>query len=93
MMVGVFLGSVNKSVLEFIDTLDPDQVKCVVCFGSCAIVESPVPQMRKRLEKQGIAVSESSFTCKGSMGPVHSGHPNEEDIEALRHFTLEVLGK
>lgn len=83
---GVFLGKVGGAVMDFISTLTPDKVKCVVLFGSCAIIESPVPQMRKALESRGIAVSDKSFTCKGSMGPVHSGHPDAKDIEAFRQF-------
>lgn len=83
---GVFLGKVGGAVMDFISTLTPDKVKCVVLFGSCAIIESPVPQMRKALEVRGIAVSDKSFTCKGSMGPVHSGHPDAKDIEAFRQF-------
>ncbi len=87
---GVFLGKVNSAVLDFINTLTPDQVKCVVLFGSCAIIESPVPQMRKALEARGIKVSEQSFTCKGSMGPVHSGHPDAQDIEAFKAFAQKI---
>jgi len=83
---GVFLGKVNGAVMDFIATLTPEKVKCVVLFGSCAIIESPVPQMRKALEARGIKVSEKSFTCKGSMGPIHSGHPDAQDIEAFRQF-------
>lgn len=84
---GVFLGKVNSAVIDFINTLTPDKVKKVVLFGSCAIIDSPVPQMRKALEARGISVSEKSFTCKGSMGPIHSGHPNAQDIEAFQEFT------
>ena len=88
---GVFLGSVNRSVMQFIDALTPDKVGCVVLFGSCAIIESPVPQMRKTLEARGIKVSEQSFTCKGSMGPVYSGHPNAQDIADFQAFVKTTL--
>ncbi len=87
---GVFLGKVNNAVTEFIASLQPEQVKCVVLFGSCAIIDSPVPQMRKALEAQGIKVSEKSFTCKGSMGPVYNGHPDAKDIEAFKTFAQSV---
>ena len=89
---GVLLGKVNGAVIDFINTLTPDEVKCVVLFGSCAIIESPVPQMRKALEARGIAVCAKSFTCKGSMGPIHSGHPNAQDIEDLRQFIRLTIG-
>ena len=88
---GVFLGKVNGSVIEFIQSLTPDKVKRVVCFGSCAIIKSPVPQMRSLLEAQGITVDERSFTCKGSMGPIHAGHPNKQDLEDLRQFVLQII--
>lgn len=88
---GVFLGKVDNSIVEFINTLTPDMVKCVVCFGSSAIIKSPVPQMRELLQAKGIAVSEKEFSCKGSMGPVHMGHPNKKDLDNFRQFILTTL--
>ncbi len=88
---GVFLGKVDNSIVEFINTLTPDMVKRVVCFGSCAIIKSPVPQMRELLQARGIIVSEKEFTCKGSMGPVHMGHPNKKDLDDFRQFIQTTL--
>ncbi len=87
---GVMLGKISGDMVKFIKTLSPAQVKRVVCFGSCAIIKSPVPQMRQLLEAQGISVDERSFTCRGSMGPLHAGHPNEQDLENLRQFIMNV---
>ena len=88
---GVFMGKVNGDVFKFINTLSPDKVKRVVCFGSCAIIKSPVPQMRKALEARGIKVDDREFVCPGAMGPVKVGHPNDEDIKAFRQFVKEVI--
>ena len=88
---GVLLGKVNSAVLDFINALTPDEVKQVVLFGSCAIIDSPVPQMRQALEAKGIKVSDKSFTCKGSMGPIHMGHPNQADMDAFRKFVLSTI--
>ena len=88
---GVFLGKVDNSIVEFIKTLTPDMVKCVVCFGSSAIIKSPVPQMREMLQKKGITVSVKEFTCRGSMGPLHIGHPNQADLDDFRQFILTTL--
>jgi flavodoxin len=88
---GVFLGKVDNSIVEFIKTLTPDMVKRVVCFGSCAIIKSPVPQMREMLQAKGITVSEKEFTCRGSMGPVHMGHPNKKDLDDFRQFILTTI--
>lgn len=88
---GVFLGKVDSSIVAFINTLSPDMVKRVVCFGSSAIIKSPVPQMRELLQARGITVSEQEFSCKGSMGPLHMGHPNKNDLEAFQQFILTTL--
>lgn len=88
---GVFLGKVNSAVMDFIASLTPDKVGRVVCFGSCAIINSPVPQMRKALEARGIKVTTQEFTCKGSMGPIHSGHPDSQDIESFKKFTQSII--
>lgn len=88
---GVMLGKISKEMASFIKTLSPDRVGRVVCFGSCAIIKSPVPQMRALLEAQGIKVDDRSFTCRGSMGPLHAGHPNKQDMEDLKHFIGSTL--
>ena len=88
---GVMLGKVDSNVIQFINTLSADKVKCVVCFGSCAIIKSPVPQMRKALEARNIKVSEQEFTCPGSMGPLKAGHPNATDIENFKAFVRAVI--
>ena len=91
MGAGVFLGKVDGSVMRFIESLTPDKVKRVVCFGSCAIIKSPVPQMRKALEARGIAVDQREFTCPGAMGPIKAGHPDQKDIENFRQFVKKIL--
>ena len=88
---GVMMGKVNGDVFKFINTLSPDKVKRVVCFGSCAIIKSPVPQMRKALEAKGIKVDSREFVCPGAMGPIKAGHPNDEDIKNFRQFVKDVL--
>ncbi len=88
---GVLLGKVNSAVIDFINTLKPEDVKEVVLFGSCAIIDSPVPQMRKALEAKGIKVSDKSFTCKGSMGPIHRGHPNKADLDDFCKFIQSTI--
>ena len=87
---GVFLGKISADMVSFIKTLTPEKVKRVVCFGSCAIIKSPVPQMRSLLQAQGINVDEQSFSCKGSMGPLHAGHPNAQDLENLKQFIQKI---
>ncbi|MBR1923113.1 MAG: hypothetical protein IJ838_05120 [Paludibacteraceae bacterium] len=88
---GIFLGSVNKAVMQFIDTLTAEQVGCVVLFGSSALIGEPTKGMRQALMKRGVKVYEQAFECKGAMGPVHSGHPDKNDLDNLRAFTEQVI--
>lgn len=88
---GVFLGKISGEVANFIRTLKPGMVKRVICFGSCAIIKSPVPQMHSLLKAQGIEVDDRSFTCRGAMGPLHAGHPDKKDLESLRQFVLSTM--
>ena len=88
---GVFLGKVDGHVMRFIEGLTPNQVKRVVCFGSCAIIKSPVPQMRKALKARGITVDEREFTCPGAMGPIKAGHPDKKDIDNFTQFVKGIL--
>lgn len=88
---GVLMGKVNGAVIDFIKNLKPGQVKQVICFGSCALIKSPVPQMRQQLEAQGITISSKEFTCRGSMGPLHAGHPNQTDLDDFRAFIASTL--
>lgn len=88
---GVFLGKISSEMVRFIMSLSPEKVKRVVCFASCAIIKSPVPQMRELLEQKGITVDGRSFVCRGSMGLLHRGHPDGQDLENLRLFVQSTI--
>lgn len=90
---GIFLGKVNKDMIQFIKNLKPDQVGKAVLIGSSAIIPDPVKEMRATLKACGIPVYEREFICKGAMGPVHKGHPDANDMEALKQFTASIHGK
>jgi rubredoxin len=66
------------------NTLTPDMVKQVVCFGSSAIIKSPVPQMRELLQARGITVSEKEFyTYDPKKGDPKQGIPPGTQFEDL----------
>ena len=90
---GLFLGKVNGRIKEFARTIDPKKVKKVVLFGSAALLDSTVPQMRKIFEELGFTVAAESFSCRGEMGPIHSGHPDAKDLQALREFAKKIINE
>ena len=68
-----------------------DLVGRVICFSSAAIIESNYPKIKALFEAQGITVDERQFTCRGSMGPIKAGHPNQQDHDNLRAFIKSTL--
>ena len=88
---GLFLGKVNGRIKEFARTLDPKKVKKVVLFGSSALIDTTVAQMRTIFEELGFTVAAESFSCKGEMGPLYSGHPNQQDLADLRAFIEKTI--
>ena len=87
----VYATVVDWRVKKFIKTLTPDLVGRVICFSSAAIIESNYPKIKELFERQGITVDERQFTCRGSMGPIQAGHPNQADHEALAAFIKSTL--
>ncbi|MBR1688211.1 MAG: hypothetical protein IJ710_06715 [Prevotella sp.] len=86
----VYATVVDWRVKKFIRTLTPEKVKRVICFSSAAIIESNYPKVKALLEQQGITVDERQFTCRGAMGPIQAGHPNDEDLQQLRTFVQSL---
>ena len=87
----VYATVVDWRVKKFIKTLTPDVVGRVICFSSAAIIESNYPKIKELFEWQGITVDERQFTCRGSMGPIQAGHPNQADHDALAAFIKSTL--
>ena len=86
----VYATVVDWRVKKYIKTLTPDKVQRVICFSSAAIIESNYPKVKALFEAQGITVDERQFTCRGSMGPVQAGHPNQQDLDDLRTFAEQT---
>jgi hypothetical protein len=49
--------------------------------------------MRKIFEELGFTVAAESFSCRGEMGPIHSGHPDAKDLQALREFAKKIINE
>ncbi|MBP3688885.1 MAG: hypothetical protein J6I54_02755 [Bacteroidaceae bacterium] len=87
----IYAAVVDWRVKKFIKTLTPDKVGRVICFSSAAIIDSNYQKVKALFEKQGIPVDERQFTCRGSMGPIHAGHPDKADHEALAAFIESTI--
>lgn len=87
----IYAAVVDWRVKKYIKTLSPEKVGRVICFSSAALIESNYSKVKALFEAQGITVDERQFTCRGSMGPIQAGHPNQADHEALAAFIESTL--
>lgn len=81
----VYAAGVDDKVKEFINNINV-QVGQVVNISTAAILQSTYKQVSKLLAKKGITMSPQEFHCRGSFGPLHAGHPNEQDLKDLEKF-------
>lgn len=95
----LFLGSslyaagVDEGVKTFIRNIDRKRVKRVVSFSSAAFMTSTYPQIVKLFETKGIPLDPQEFHCRGQFQFLHRGHPDADDIIAVKLFARKILGK
>ncbi|MDO4649762.1 MAG: flavodoxin domain-containing protein [Eubacteriales bacterium] len=88
----VYWAGIDGKMKNYIDQLDSRKVKKVVVFSTSALAERAYPDIKKRLEKRGIAVAAENFYCRGSFAAMHKGRPNSEDLKEAAAFTKKILG-
>lgn len=60
--------------------------------STAAMIESTYAQIRKIAGKEGVNLSDKEFHCRGKFAALHSGHPDETDIAAVKAFAGKVIG-
>ena len=88
----VYAAGASEEIKQFILKLTPAQVGRVACFGTAALLPSTYPQVSRLLRKQGVAVDEKEFHCRGQFHFMHRGKPDESDLSAAREFAKAVAG-
>ena len=88
----LYAGKYNKEVEEFLDA-NKANIKRIVSFGSSASGKSTQPQLKKWGEKNGVAVDDEFFVCRGHFLFAFKDRPNEEDLNNLKEFAKKVLGE
>jgi len=89
---GIYWAKPHKSTREFIGRLDPKNVKNAAAFGTYGNQFKIGDDIKVLLEKRGITVVGTPFTCKGaSIGSKNAGHPNENDLQAACDFAENIV--
>ena len=87
----VYWAGADSSVKKFI-TENKSNIGLLVNVSTAAMIESTYAQTKKIAEKEGVKLSDKEFHCRGKFTALHSGHPDEADIAAVKAFARKVIG-
>jgi Flavodoxins len=88
----VYGAGIDPRMTEFIQGLD-GKVKKVAVFSTAALLTSAYPQIKKLLDQKNIPVAAQEFHCRGQFKMLHRGRPNAADVDEIRKFAREMIGK
>ncbi len=86
----VYWAGIDKSVKEFVKD-NAGKIGTVVNVSTAALIESSYSQMQKLTSNAGVRLSEKEFHCRGRFAALHAGHPDEEDLSAVKNFARSVI--
>lgn len=86
----VYWACVDGKVKDFIKT-NATKIKKIINVSTAAIIKSTYKQIKALAEKNGIAVDEREFHCKGSFMGMHKGKPDNADCNAAAEFAKEIV--
>ena len=83
---GIYGGVSAPELLDYLQTLDPKQVKKAFLLTSSGGKTTPATNVRAVLTELGIPVAEDEFTCQGAIFFWGIGHPNKIDLQNAIEF-------
>lgn len=92
MCSSVYWAGADSSVKKYIKD-NADKIGKVVNISTAAMIESTYSQIKKVCEQAGVTISDNEFHCRGKFAAVHSGHPDDADIQAVKEFAKKVTGE
>lgn len=87
----VYWAGADGSVKKFIRD-NKEKIGLLVNVSTAAMKESTYAQIKKIAEKENVKLSDQEFHCRGKFTALHSGHPDEADIAAVKAFAGKVAG-
>ncbi|MBQ6212212.1 MAG: flavodoxin [Ruminococcus sp.] len=87
----VYWAGADSSVKKFIAE-NKSKIGLLVNVSTAAMIESTYAQIKKIAEKEGVKLSDKEFHCRGKFTALHSGHPDDADIAAVKAFARKVIG-
>ena len=87
----VYWAGIDKHVKQFVKD-NAGNIGMIVNVSTAALKESTFSQMKRVAEENGVRLSDQEFHCRGKFAAMHSGHPDQEDLEAVKSFAGRVAG-
>lgn len=87
----VYKFGIDKAVQDFISSLNPQLVGCVVIFSTSAMSDSGYPKLVKLCANKNITVSDKHFYCRGEFMLANKNRPNADDVNAAARFAADVM--
>ena len=87
---GIYGGTSLPSLLEFVNSLEREDIKRVVFLTSSVKKIQGQDAVRKILEEKEILV-EVELHCQGSFLFMKFGHPNEKDIKEIVESSMKLV--
>lgn len=87
----VYRNDIDMELRSFINTLDKELVKEVVIFSISSGNRMPYDVLKKIFDDMGIKVNEKNYFCKGKKLFMNAGHPDIDDLKAVRIFARGIV--
>ena len=88
---GIYGGRSAPELIEYLRTLDHQQIKQAWLITSSGGKITPAADVRLVLRERGIPVADEEFTCQGAILFFGIGHPNKVDIQNAIKFVKRTM--
>ena len=88
----VYWAGIDRQVKQFVRK-NAEKIGALVNVSTAALIESTFSQMKKVAEEAGVTLCDQEFHCRGKFSALHAGHPDKDDVKAVRAFAKKITGE
>lgn len=91
---GNYAGKPSKVMENFVDKLDPSEIKHLALFGTFGGGTAALDKLEAKLKSKGLSVANEIYSCKGKAWLIlNFGHPNNTEIMGAKEFAKIIIEK
>lgn len=87
----VYKNDIDLELRSFINSLDSELIGEVVIFSISSGSRMPYDVMKQIFSDMNIKVCEKTYFCKGKKLFMNAGHPDLDDLKAVRIFARSIV--